>query len=61
MFGAAEDKTRDLRWEVRQAAGRFEGAEKETRELEEELREIRAPGSNLIPRKEGSKFRPRDR
>lgn len=61
MFGSAEDKVRDLRWQLKQAATRFEGCEKEIGELQDELREIRAPGSRLVPRKEGSKFIPRDR
>ncbi len=61
LCGAAEDKTKDLTWQLRQAVSRYESGEKETSEIEGELREIRAPGSNLVPRKEGSKFRPRGR
>ena len=51
----------DYRMAMRRAVSDFLYAEKEMVELEEELREIEAPGSNLVPREPGSKWTPRDR
>lgn len=51
----------DYRMAIRRAVSDFLYAEKELIKLEEELREIEAPGSSLVPRRSGSKWVPRDR
>jgi hypothetical protein len=61
MRSSEGDNTTDMRIELRRMTARFESGEKATSEIEGELREIRAPGSNLVPRKEGSRLRPRGR
>lgn len=45
----------DYRMALRRTVSDFLYAEKELLELEEELREIEAPGSKLVPRKPGFK------
>jgi hypothetical protein len=51
----------DYRMALRRRVSDFLYAEKELTELEEELREVEAPGSRLVPRKPGSKWAPKDR
>lgn len=55
------DRITDVRIELRRAATRYEREERENRELEDELREITAPGSMLVPRIPGAKHVPKDR
>ncbi len=45
------DEDGNRRWNLRHEIGRYEDLEREEKSLEQELKEVRGPGSKLVPRR----------